>query len=235
MGWDTMNKKALRSKLLAAGFRVSEERRTGNNDGWRLDLDCGAIVNLFDTGNVSIQGTNTERVRQVIPTSHAPSQSPCLASKRRASITRVLLVGPQGTTRHKLEAILEDWGLEPVLLRQLGSGGQTVVEKVQQARQIATFAFVLVTPDHEGHKKRRLRQKAFRARQKIVLQLGLVLACFGRSTVAILIKSKPKMERPADIEGLLYVPFRNDVAEAKASLRKAMQAEGLTIAKKHCI
>jgi predicted nucleotide-binding protein len=230
-----MNKRALRSKLLAAGFRVSEERRTGNGDGWRLDLDCGAIVNLFDTGSMSVQGTNTERVREVIRASHAATQNPCLASKRPASTTRVLLVGPQGRTRHKLEAILEDWSLEPVLLRQLGSGGQTVVEKVQQARQIATFAVVLVTPDHEGQKKRKTRQKAFRARQKVVLQLGLVLACFGRSKVAIMIKSKPKMERPADIEGLVYIPFQNNVAEAKASLTKAMQAQGLPLVKKDSI
>jgi predicted nucleotide-binding protein len=37
------------------------------------------------------------------------------------------------------------------------------------------------------------------------------------------------MERPSDIQGLLYLPFKDDVAEVKFTLAKEMQAAGYDI------
>ncbi len=60
-----MNKKKLIRKLMAAGFNIVQHSRIANDTGWRLDLDGGAIVNLFDSGNVSVQGRNPEQIRAV--------------------------------------------------------------------------------------------------------------------------------------------------------------------------
>ena len=37
------------------------------------------------------------------------------------------------------------------------------------------------------------------------------------------------MERPSDIEGLIYIPFKENVEEAKVSLAKEMRNNGYTI------
>ena len=39
-----------------------------------------------------------------------------------------------------------------------------------------------------------------------ILELGMLLAKIGRSKVAILLSQADKMERPSDIDGLIYIP-----------------------------
>src|SRR5690349_11837936 len=44
-------------------------------------------------------------------------------------------------------------GLDPLILDQLTSGGQTIIEKLEKARSEVNFAVVLATPDDEGHRR----------------------------------------------------------------------------------
>jgi predicted nucleotide-binding protein len=125
--------------------------------------------------------------------------------------------------------MLRRWGLEPLILDQLHSGGQTIIEKLENLREDAKFAVVLVTPDDEGHAKDKPEEKAYRARQNVVLELGMMLAHLGRARVAILMKSDVTMERPSDIQGLLYMPFKDDVEEAKVTLAKELDAQGIHV------
>jgi predicted nucleotide-binding protein len=73
------------------------------------------------------------------------------------------------------------------------------------------------------------RINTFRARQNVVLELGMVLTHLGRPRVAILMKSDVNMERPSDIQGLLYIPFKDNVEETKVTLAKEMTAQGISI------
>ena len=91
------------------------------------------------------------------------------------------------------------------------------------------FGIVLATPDDIGYVKGREEEKKFRARQNVVLELGMLLARIGRSKVAILLSQAEEMERPSDIEGLIYIPFKENVEEAKVSLAKEMRNNGYTI------
>jgi predicted nucleotide-binding protein len=104
--------------------------------------------------------------------------------------------------------MLRRWQVEPLLLDQLPSGGQTIIEKLESVRRDANFAVVLATPDDEGYARGKPDEKAFRVRQNVVLELGMMLVHLGRSRVAILMKSDVNMERPSDIQGLLYIPYK---------------------------
>ncbi len=57
----------------------------------------------------------------------------------------------------------------------------------------------------------------------------MLLAKIGRSKVAILLSQADKMERPSDIDGLIYIPFSNNVEEGKVSLAKELKRNGYTI------
>ena len=52
----------------------------------------------------------------------------------------------------------------------------------------ADFAVVLATPDDQGHRAGRPDETAFRARQNVVLEMGMLLTRLGRRKVAILLK-----------------------------------------------
>jgi len=49
--------------------------------------------------------------------------------------------------------MLRRWGLEPLILDQLPSKGQTIIEKLEEYTAGVGFAVVLATPDDEGHRK----------------------------------------------------------------------------------
>jgi predicted nucleotide-binding protein len=88
---------------------------------------------------------------------------------------------------------------------------------------------VLATPDDEGHRAGHTDEKSFRARQNVVLELGMLLSTLGRRKVAILLKEQGRMERPSDIQGLIYIPFKDDVKDARVLLAKEMVAQGYQI------
>ena len=127
--------------------------------------------------------------------------------------------------------MLRRWGLDPIILDQLPSEGATLIEKLENYYPNVGFAVVLATPDDIGYPKGKEDQKAFRACQNVVLELGMLLARLGRNKVAILLKDQETMERPSDIQGLIYIPFKTDIArEAGLLLAKEMTAQGFTIA-----
>jgi predicted nucleotide-binding protein len=125
--------------------------------------------------------------------------------------------------------MLRRWGLIPLILDQLTSGGQTIIEKLERVRADAGFAVVLATPDDEGHRADHPEEKAFRARQNVVLELGMMLSVLGRDRVAILMKDQVAMERPSDIQGLIYIPFKDKVGEVALPLAKEINAKGIMI------
>jgi len=118
--------------------------------------------------------------------------------------------------------------MNPIILGQLPGAGDTLIEKLESYvgdKGTVAYACVLVTPDDEGHLAGAPDQKKYRARQNVVMELGMVLARLGRKRVAILIKST--VEHPSDIAGLIYIAFDEKVAEIENKLYKELQTAGL--------
>ena len=135
---------------------------------------------------------------------------------------RVFIVyGHDKKSRDELELILHRLKLDPIVLENIPSNGDTLIEKLEELTN-ADFACVLLTPDDQGHSVQEPEKIRFRARQNVVLEMGMVLAKIGRSRVAILIKGKG-LERPSDIEGLIYIHFEEKIDKSRlaAELAKA--------------
>ncbi len=147
----------------------------------------------------------------------------------QASRKVFVVYGHDTKSRTELEAMLRRWGLDALILDQLTSGGQTIIEKLESVRREANFAVVLATPDDEGHRKDHPEENAYRVRQNVVLELGMMLTVLGRSRVAVLLKTDVQMKRTSDIQGLIYIPFKDDVREAALALAKEINAQGIQI------
>ena len=145
-----------------------------------------------------------------------------------AAQSRVFIVyGHDVQAREQLELLLRRLQLEPIVLQNIPGGGDTLIEKLEKLTG-ADFACVLLTPDDEGRKRDEAADLRPRARQNVVLELGMVLARLGRQRVAILVKGDD-IERPSDINGLIYIPFSDHVNEAKNKLAANLQEAGFTI------
>lgn len=222
-----MDVKQAKQLINDAGYSITSEDRLGNNIGTRLDVDCGAIVNIYDSGTCQVQGKSTEPIKAILE-SGIPGKS--AGTYPQFSNEVFIVYGQDTNARTQLEAMLRRWGLEPLFLDQLPSEGQTLIEKLENYTARVGFGVVLATPDDEGHRTGHTDEKAFRARQNVVLELGMLLALLGRKKVVILFKQQENMERPSDIQGLIYIPFKDNIEkDAGVLLAKEMDAQGYKI------
>ncbi len=210
----------VKATLTATGFTVSNESRNGNNLATVLTLSNGCIINCWDKGTVNLQGKCTDEVEKAL----GDSVSPIVFNKKV-----FVVYGHDTNARTQLEAMLRRWDLEPLILDQLISSGQTIIEKLEEYTSQANFGIVLATPDDIGFPKNDESKKQYRVRQNVVLELGMLLSRIGRKKVAILLSQAEQMEKPSDIAGLIYIPFKDNVEEAKLSLAKEMQRNGYVL------
>jgi predicted nucleotide-binding protein len=219
----------VRQILSTNNYTVTSETRT-NGCATTLKLASGQTVNCFDKGTVNVQGKNPEPVKALFQNDSARQHisSPGLTTQQNQKV--FVVYGHDETSRTQLENLLRRWKLEPVILDQLASEGQTIIEKLEMYTADVSYAVVLATPDDEGHRAGRPDEKKYRARQNVVLELGILFAKLGRRKVAVLIKDQHAMERPSDIHGVVYIPFASDISrEAGVQLAKEMSAAGYHI------
>lgn len=215
-----MSLEQVKTFLLANGCSIVNEGRNGNNLATVLSLSNGCIVNCWDSGKVNLQGKCTSEVEAIL-------SNP--VSGKVANKKVFVVYGHDTNARTQLEAMLRRWDLEPLIIDQLVSSGQTIIEKLEEYTNQVSFGIVLATPDDIGYPRSDETKKQYRARQNVVLELGMLLAKIGREKVAILLSQSESMEKPSDINGLIYIPFKDNVEEAKLSLAKEMQNNGYTI------
>lgn len=185
--------------------------------GKSITLSNGSIINCFNTGRHNIQGKNQDETKSI------------LEGTRITGNRKIFVVyGHDEIARTQLEALLRRWDLEPIILDQQASGGQTIIEKLEEYSQEVGYAIVLATPDDEGKSKKEDAYKS-RVRQNVVLELGMFLAKLGREKVAILLKEDKEFEKPSDIQGLIYIPFDKKVDEVSINLIRELSKQGYNI------
>jgi len=216
-----MDKATIRRAVEAKGYRIISEARAGNNYGDVLRLDNGCIINCYDKGSYNCQGKNSAEIKAILDS----------ATFSSTTLNRKVFVvyGHDQVARTQLEAMLRRWDLEPLIIDQLESSGNTIIEKLEEYIPQAAFGIVLATPDDMGYPKGKEEEKKYRVRQNVVLELGMLLSRLGRSKVAILLKNTEDMEKPSDIHGLIYIPFTADVKETTVDLVKEMNKNGYYI------
>ena len=210
----------VKALLKTVNQTIVEEKRSGNDLGTVLKLSNGCIINCWDKGTANCQGKNAEKITTLLSGTTASS-----IQNRKVFV----VYGHDNNARTQLEAMLRRWDLEPLILDQLISSGQTIIEKLEEYTHQANFGIVLATPDDIGYPKNDESKKQYRVRQNVVLELGMLLSRIGRDKVAILLSQAEDMEKPSDIDGLIYIPFKDNVEETKLSLAKEMQNNGYAL------
>lgn len=223
-----MKKEDVLGKLQDSGFVLDEEKSIPY--GVQFCFRNGAKVNVYDKGTVTPQGKCVDEVKKILGICISVNNENGVCYQTQSKRKKVFVVyGHDSEARTQLEAMLRRWDLDPLILDQLPSEGATIIEKLERYTQDVNFAVVLATPDDIGYRADHEDERAYRARQNVVLELGMMLAKLGRQNVAILMKQQDKMERPSDIQGLIYIPFKDSVTDGAVLLAKEMSAQGYDI------
>jgi predicted nucleotide-binding protein len=180
--------------------------------------------------DIGVHVRRLESVCERLPLYSAPLATAHSVGQPAASsvdLRRVFVVhGRDLAAVDRVVRLLSDLSLEAVVLREQPNEGRTVIEKFEAHSDVA-YAIVLLTGDDIGgladSKPEELR---LRARQNVILELGFFIGRLGRKKVAAL--EDPGVERPSDIDGVLYVPF--DAGDTwRLLLAKEMKAAGLSV------
>ena len=126
---------------------IEENKRSGNNLATVLKLSNGCIINCYDSGKVVYQGKNTDEVKNII------EHTAQIVRKEEKNRKVFVVYGHDLNARTQLEAMLRRWDIEPLIIDQLVSSGQTIIEKLEENTDKVQFGIVLATPDDIGYSK----------------------------------------------------------------------------------
>ena len=121
---------------------------------------------------------------------------------------------------------LKKLGLEPIILHEQPNKGRTLIEKFEDHSSNVKYAVVLLTPDDLGGLATEPNKTLPRARQNVVFEMGYFFGRFGRENVCALLSSG--VERPSDIDGVMYIPLSQN-GEWKSSLLRELKDAGLVV------
>jgi predicted nucleotide-binding protein len=216
-----MDKDTVVARLRTAGLTIASDQRNNNGTGWVIRLNSGAIVNCWDNGNATFQGKNQEAARTALGQTAAPT-----AAVPEGGAKIFVVHGHDRDARDQLELVLRRLGLEPFILQNADSAGRTIIEALEQnIYREAAFGIILVTPDDFGYVKTESdADRKPRARQNVILEMGMVMAALGRERMAIL--QKGVLERPSDTDDILRIEFNDHVREIVPKLVQRLQAAG---------
>ena len=170
-----------------------------------------------------------------VPATVAEKPSPATTSLDVPGVVseRIFVVyGHDEAACEQLELVLRRLDLDPFVLGNTSGGGLTIIEALENEilspNQGKRFGIVLLTPDDMGYKKDEGSENAEpRSRQNVVMEMGMLIAAFGRSRVAIL--KKGHVVVPSDASGIIYLPFNNHVKETAAKLCQRLGEAGFEL------
>jgi len=147
-------------------------------------------------------------------------------TSERIMSNKVFIVhGRSHKPMRELKAILKEFGLKPIVLHEQASGSLTVVEKLEKYSDVG-YAFVILTPDDIGSSSDAVFTSP-RARQNVVLEFGYFIGLLSRDMVCCLYKGE--VELPSDMHGIVYIPFKDSVEEARDIIIKELKEAGYKI------
>ncbi|MDX9860403.1 MAG: nucleotide-binding protein [Rhodospirillales bacterium] len=189
----------------------------------------GEILNWWPSkGTLQFQGKNPDAFRTAL-SSTAGGATPVTPVSAAASAKIFVVHGHDRDARDQLELILMRLGLRPFILQNSDGQSKTIIEALEQnIYREAAFGIILLTPDDFGYSKAAGEtEKQPRARQNVILEMGMVMAALSRSRMVIL--KKGALEMPSDAAGILYIEFNDHVREIVPKLAQRLQGAGFQI------
>jgi len=189
----------------------------------------GEILNWWPSkGTLQFQGQNQDAFCATLSGAiegAAPATPISAAAKAKIFVVH----GHDRDARDQLELILMRLGLQPFILQNSDGESKTIIEALEQnIYREAAFGIILLTPDDFGYSKAAGEtEKQPRARQNVILEMGMVLAALGREKMVIL--KKGALEMPSDAAGILYIEFNDHVREIVPKLAQRLQGAGFQI------
>lgn len=215
-----VDKDAAVETLLEQGVAISGEPERYRTYAWRIKLADGPSVFLYDKGGVNVQGNLDKTIKDNIENR--------LGQVSKPNSKVFVAYGHDKIAKEQLSSLLNKLSLEPLFLDELAGEGNTIVEQLEKYIPQCNFGIALITPDDYGHLASAEASKALpRARQNVVLEIGMLYMKLGRTRTVLIVKdTNPPIEIPSDLDGVLQLRYSANVSEIESKLIREMKPKG---------
>lgn len=140
---------------------------------------------------------------------------------------KVFLVhGHDNEMKQTVARLLEKANLDVIILHEQPNQSMTIIEKIEKYTDV-TFGIVLYSPCDVGRASNSKQEdEKPRARQNVVFEHGYLYGRLGRDKVCALLKGD--VEKPSDIDGVLYITM-DDRGAWKLEVAREMKNAGLNV------
>ncbi len=154
------------------------------------------------------------------------------SSRKKSEFSNKIFIvhGHDELSKEQLARFLTKIGLNPIILHEQPNRGRTLIEKFEEECKDVGYAFVIMTADDVGmdmksYEKMKAGDSKYglclRSRQNVVFELGFFFAQLGRNRVSCLLKNG--IEKPTDIDGIVYIPFEEKIDEKFMDIIRELQ------------
>ncbi|MFN0165732.1 MAG: TIR domain-containing protein [Bryobacteraceae bacterium] len=123
-----------------------------------------------------------------------------------------------------LKLLLQGLGVNPVVLKDTGASGLTIIEQFERYARDCSFAFALMTPE-DTVESAPGETPTWRPRQNVPIEIGWFMARLGRPQIMLL--SQGKIEIPSGFGGILYLESQDNVMELAPQIAARLRETGL--------
>lgn len=201
------------------------------NGSWKFKAKKGEILTFYKNGTVQFQGQNQENFKStILPLLDSDIDTPPVLPKPQSTDKKIFIVhGHDKTARDGLELFMHRLGLDVFVLQNNSSNGQTIIEALEtNIYEKSSLGIILMTPDDMGYcKTDGETEKKARARQNVILEMGMVMASLGRKNTIIV--KKGNLEMPSDTAGLLYLEYNEEIKEVGTKIVQRLQKAGFNL------
>lgn len=151
----------------------------------------------------------------------------CAKTTNEENMNKIFIVhGHDDIMKRDVAKYVKKLGFKPIILNEQINAGLTIIEKLEKLSD-TDYAIVLYSPCDVGSKNVENPELKFRARQNVVFEHGYLCAKLGRDRVAALVKDD--VELPSDINGILFIPYKEKEAEWKNKIAKELSGVGYEV------
>lgn len=202
----------------------------GGNNSYISKKD-GATITIYTNGNFQVQGKKEckEKIELEIQS--------FLRQEFASNVNKQLFIvyGHDKIAKEQLENILEKLDIQTNQVTN--NTGMTIIESLESEISNVHAGVILLTPDdicipkiHFENNRDSLDGYIHkRARQNVVLEMGMLMAKLGRENTIIL--AKGDVEIPSDIDGVFRLQFKDSPKEVLKKLVERLEKCGFQINK----
>lgn len=220
----------LTSKLNDNGIEGDWLEGAGQN---KFRTKEGGVLVWYDNGTLLCQGKEPSKNKILNVVKDAENWNFISEQKSEEKKSNIFVVyGHDVHSREQLELLLSKIDIDdPFILGKTSGKGQTIIEALEYHLSRdgeATVGIVLLTPDDMGYSVKDGPEKVLgRARQNVILEMGMLLSKLGRKHTIILVKGN--IERPSDLDGIIYLQYENHIKEIFGKLCDRLEDMGVDI------